>query len=58
MKSFSSVPDSSVTVSEAEIKSYYSSHKSNFKKSAQRDLEYVHLILFLQQMIIKVPLII
>jgi peptidyl-prolyl cis-trans isomerase D len=41
MKSFSSVPDSSVTVSEAEIKSYYSSHKSNFKKSAQRDLEYV-----------------
>jgi peptidyl-prolyl cis-trans isomerase D len=41
MKSFSSVPDSSVTVTEAEIKNYYSSHKLNYKRSAQRDLEYV-----------------
>jgi peptidyl-prolyl cis-trans isomerase D len=41
MKSFSSVPDSLVTVSESEIKNYYSSHKANYKKSAQRDLEYV-----------------
>lgn len=41
MKSFSSVPDSAVTVSETEIKNYYTSHKTNYKRSAQRDLEYV-----------------
>jgi peptidyl-prolyl cis-trans isomerase D len=41
MKSFSSIPDSSVSVTDSEIRDYYSSHKSNYKKTAQRDLEYV-----------------
>jgi peptidyl-prolyl cis-trans isomerase D len=41
MKSFSSIPDSSVTVTESEIKDYYSGHKSSYKRSAQRDLEYI-----------------
>lgn len=41
MKNFASVPDSSVTCSESEIKSYYASHKLSYKRTAQRDIEYV-----------------
>jgi peptidyl-prolyl cis-trans isomerase D len=41
MKSYSSLPDSSVTVSESEISNYYSSHKENYKRSVSRDIEYV-----------------
>ena len=35
------VRDSSVTVSDAEIKSYYDSHKDFFKQRASREIEYV-----------------
>ena len=41
MKSYSSIPDSSVTVSESEIHNYYASHKENYKRSISRDIEYV-----------------
>jgi peptidyl-prolyl cis-trans isomerase D len=41
VKNYSNVPDSSITVTKGEIDSYYSSHKQNFKRTAQRDIEYV-----------------
>lgn len=41
MKSYSSIPDSSVTVSESEIQNYFASHKENYKRSISRDIEYV-----------------
>jgi peptidyl-prolyl cis-trans isomerase D len=41
MKNYASVPDSSVTVSKADEEAYYSTHKSNFKRSPLRDIEYV-----------------
>ncbi len=34
-------PDSSVVVSDSEIKAYYKSHKKFFKQQASRDIEYV-----------------
>lgn len=34
-------PDSTVVVTEAEIKDYYAKHKSFFKQPANRDMEYV-----------------
>lgn len=34
-------PDSTVTVSDNEIRSYYNGHKSFFKQQASRDIEYV-----------------
>ncbi len=40
-KNYSSVPDSSVTVTAAEIESYYAEHKDDFKSNALRDIEYV-----------------
>ncbi len=40
-KNYSLVPDSSVTVSQSDIQSYYSKHKENFKTTASRDIEYV-----------------
>lgn len=33
--------DSTITVSDSEIKSYYNSHKSLFRQQASRDIEYV-----------------
>ena len=41
LKNYSAVSDSSVKVSDSEISSYYSSHKQNYKRSAERDIEYV-----------------
>jgi peptidyl-prolyl cis-trans isomerase D len=41
LKNYSDVPDSSIKVSDNEILEYYTSHKENYKRSAQRDIEYV-----------------
>jgi peptidyl-prolyl cis-trans isomerase D len=41
LKNFASIPDSSVKYSETEIRNYYDKHKGNYKKTAQRDIEYV-----------------
>ena len=41
LKNYASVPDSSITFSENEIQNYYSKHKESYKKTAQRDIEYV-----------------
>lgn len=38
---YSSVADSVVTVSNAEIKEYYNSHLNDYRRSATRDVEYV-----------------
>ncbi|MFI3323444.1 MAG: SurA N-terminal domain-containing protein [Rikenellaceae bacterium] len=40
-KSYTSVPDSLVSVSDAEIKKYYNSHKNSYKKSPSRSISYV-----------------
>jgi peptidyl-prolyl cis-trans isomerase D len=40
-KAYSSVPDNSVTVTEAELKKYYESHKDNYKEDNSRKIEYV-----------------
>ena len=41
LRNYSEIPDSSVTVSESDISSYYSIHKEGYRKTAQRDIEYV-----------------
>jgi peptidyl-prolyl cis-trans isomerase D len=41
MKSYSSIADSSVNVSESEIADYYAKHKESYKRTALRDIEYV-----------------
>jgi peptidyl-prolyl cis-trans isomerase D len=41
LKNYSDVADSSVNVTDAEIKEYYTSHRENYKRNAQRDIEYV-----------------
>jgi peptidyl-prolyl cis-trans isomerase D len=41
LKNYSDVADTTINVSESDIKAYYSSHKENYKKTAQRDIEYV-----------------
>jgi peptidyl-prolyl cis-trans isomerase D len=41
LKNYSDVADSSVNVTDAEIKAYYTSHRENYKRNAQRDIEYV-----------------
>jgi peptidyl-prolyl cis-trans isomerase D len=41
LKNYASLSDSSVTISESDIQSYYSKHKENYKRSALRDIEYV-----------------
>ncbi|MRR18941.1 hypothetical protein EG827_01985 [bacterium] len=40
-RNYASVPDSAVTITTDEIRKYYDSHKDNFKRSAQRDMEYM-----------------
>lgn len=40
-RNYSSIADSAVTVSSDEIKEYYNKHRDNFKRSAQRDMEYL-----------------
>ena len=41
VRSFGTVPDSSITVSKAELEKYYTAHKKDYKQEASRDLEYV-----------------
>lgn len=41
VKRFTSIPDSTVTIAESEIKSYYNAHLDNYKQEATRDVEYV-----------------
>jgi peptidyl-prolyl cis-trans isomerase D len=41
LKNYADVSDSTLKVSEGEISNYYSSHKENYKRTAQRDIEYV-----------------
>jgi len=41
MKNYSSVSDSLVKITAADIESYYANHKESFKKTALRDIEYV-----------------
>lgn len=41
LKSYSDVSDSTIKVSESDIQTYYASHKENYKRTAQRDIEYV-----------------
>jgi peptidyl-prolyl cis-trans isomerase D len=41
LKNYADVSDSTLKVSESEIKAYYEAHKENFKRNAQRDIEYV-----------------
>jgi peptidyl-prolyl cis-trans isomerase D len=41
LKNYSETPDSSVKVSTTDINSYYSLHKENYRRLAQRDIEYV-----------------
>ncbi|MCG8582332.1 MAG: SurA N-terminal domain-containing protein [Bacteroidales bacterium] len=38
---YSTVPDSTVAVSEGEVKDYYNAHKENYKQEATRDVVYV-----------------
>jgi len=41
LKNYASISDSSVTISQSDINSYYAKHKEGYKKSALRDIEYV-----------------
>jgi peptidyl-prolyl cis-trans isomerase D len=41
LKNYASLSDSSITVNENDINSYYSTHKGNYKRTALRDIEYV-----------------
>ena len=41
MARYTTIPDSTVTIPEAEIKSYYQKNKEQFKQEASRDFEYV-----------------
>jgi peptidyl-prolyl cis-trans isomerase D len=41
LKNYASVSDSSLTISESNIKSYYDTHKQSYRRSAMRDVEYV-----------------
>jgi peptidyl-prolyl cis-trans isomerase D len=41
MKSYSTVSDSSVVITDSEVREYYNKNKENYKRSAQRDIEYV-----------------
>ena len=41
MKNYSSVPDSSVNITRSDIDAYYKKNRENFKRNAQRDIEYL-----------------
>ncbi|MFZ2340493.1 MAG: SurA N-terminal domain-containing protein [Bacteroidales bacterium] len=41
VKNYSSIADSLVKITSADIESYYNKHKESFKKTALRDMEYV-----------------
>ncbi len=38
---YNSIPDSTVSVSNSDIKAYYNAHRNDFKRTAVRDVEYV-----------------
>ena len=40
-RNYAAIPDSLVKVSSEEIKKYYEKHKENYKRTAQRDMEYL-----------------
>ncbi len=40
-RNYATVPDSAITVTSEEIRKYYDGHKENFKRTAQRDMEYM-----------------
>ena len=40
-RNYATVSDSAITVTSDEIKKYYDGHKDNFKRTAQRDMEYM-----------------
>ncbi len=40
-RNYATVPDSAVKVTSEEIREYYNSHKDNYMRTAQRDMEYV-----------------
>lgn len=39
---FTSIPDSSITVSKSEIRNYIDAHKEDFKQDAARDIQFVY----------------
>jgi peptidyl-prolyl cis-trans isomerase D len=41
LKNYASLPDSSVSITESDIDTYYSKHKEGYKRTALRDIEYV-----------------
>ena len=41
MKNYSSVADSAINITDREVSAYFEKHKDNYKRSAQRDVEYV-----------------
>jgi peptidyl-prolyl cis-trans isomerase D len=41
VKRFASIPDSTVMVSESDIKAYYNKNIENYKQDASRDIEYI-----------------
>ncbi|MBP8960430.1 MAG: peptidylprolyl isomerase [Bacteroidales bacterium] len=41
VKNYNTIPDTAVSVTEKEIKQYYDTHKENYRRTAQRDIEYV-----------------
>ena len=41
LKNYASVADSSVSISQSDLESYYAKHKGNYKRTALRDIEYV-----------------
>ena len=41
VKDYASIPDSTVTVSESEVRKYYNDHKRAFRQTASREIEYV-----------------
>jgi peptidyl-prolyl cis-trans isomerase D len=40
-RNYAAIPDSAVKASSEEIRSYYEKHKDNYKRTAQRDMEYM-----------------
>jgi peptidyl-prolyl cis-trans isomerase D len=40
-RNYTAIPDSSVSISSDEIREYHDAHKENYKRSAQRDMEYI-----------------
>jgi peptidyl-prolyl cis-trans isomerase D len=41
LKNYSDVSDSTIKVSDSEINAYYTTHKQSYKRTAERDIEYV-----------------